>query len=606
MSSEEEMMRQMMGFSGFGSIQPVKYDDIYKKKLDEAERLKVSTKEEKSETKEQEDEEDEEDEDLIGPMPPPASTDSPKSSQKIQNVDVAPTKDSDDEDDEEDAEEDETIEAKPIEKIPQSHEITLQHGSKVISALALDPAGSRLATGGYNYEVKFWDFNSMDIRLQPFRTLQPAESHWIQTLQYSKTGDLLLLAMGNAQPQVLDRDGHQVYECKKGDQYIVDMKNTKGHVALVRSACWDPKTRDNFISCSDDGTIRIWDINTVKKNIDVIRLKDVHARKTGCSFCCFNKDGRLILGAGVDGSIQAWDTRKMFVNTAFKNMKAHMNGSETSCLCMAFDDKTVISRGGDDTVKQWDLRHFKQPVAIAQDLLTYYSVTKCCFSPDEKLILTGTSVKKGEGSGKLVFLERDTLNIAHEIEFENSSVVSTLWHPKINQIAVGLSDGNAKIFFDPTKSNKGAVLCVGKVKRKRIDPTDTLLKPQIINPHSLRMFKEKRADTVKKMKAKQRADPVASHKPDTPLAQGHGVGGRLKEGMSLTGFVVRNIALAKKDDMNPREAVLKHAKEAAENPYWVAPAYAKSQPKPIFQTESESEEEDEDGGLIIAPKKPRK
>lgn len=53
-----------------------------------------------------------------------------------------------------------------------------------------------------------------------------------------------------------------------------------------------------------------------------------------------------------------------------------------------------------------------------------------------------------------------------------------------------------------------------------------------------------------------------------------GRGGRVAaHGGTLSSYIVKNIALDKTDDSNPREAILRHAKEAAENPYWVAPAY---------------------------------
>ena len=48
-----------------------------------------------------------------------------------------------------------------------------------------------------------WDFNSMDINLRPFRTLQPMECHWIHSINYSITGDSILVAAGNAQVSVL-------------------------------------------------------------------------------------------------------------------------------------------------------------------------------------------------------------------------------------------------------------------------------------------------------------------------------------------------------------------------------------------------------------------
>ena len=52
-------------------------------------------------------------------------------------------------------------------------------------------------------------------------------SHQIKTLQYSITGDCILIAAGNSQAKVVDRDGFEVMECVRGDQYIVDMAKTK-------------------------------------------------------------------------------------------------------------------------------------------------------------------------------------------------------------------------------------------------------------------------------------------------------------------------------------------------------------------------------------------
>ena len=60
-------------------------------------------------------------------------------------------------------------------KFPISHEISLDHGMKPVLALGLDPSGARVVTGGYDYEVKFWDFAGMDSSFRSFRTLQPCE-----------------------------------------------------------------------------------------------------------------------------------------------------------------------------------------------------------------------------------------------------------------------------------------------------------------------------------------------------------------------------------------------------------------------------------------------
>ncbi|RMX49261.1 hypothetical protein pdam_00013566 [Pocillopora damicornis] len=461
-----------------------------------------------------------------------------------------------------------------------------------VSALALDPSGSRLVTGGYDYEVKFWDFNAMDASRRAFRTLQPFECHQIKSIQYSITGDVILVASGNAQAKVIDRDGFDVLECVKGDQYIVDMAKTKGHVAMLNNACWNPKVKDEFITCSNDGTVRIWNTENPKKNKTVIKTKNKQGKKTIPTHCCFSKDGRIIAAACQDGSIQAWDTRKPFIHTTYIQRTAHALGSDTSCLSFSHEGNSLASRGGDDTLKTWDLRNFKEYLNVAMNLTNYYPQTSCLFSPDDKLIVTGTSVKKGQGSGQLVFLERESLRKLYEFDVMESSVVSCLWHPKLNQIVVGCGNGTTKVYFDPEKSNKGAKLCAGNVKRK-VASKEMPLKDHIITPHSLPMFREKRFKNKKKLKEADRKDPVRSHRPDLPVT-GPGHGGRVTSGMSLSAYVVKSMALEMKDDSHPREAILKHAKAAAEDPYWVSPAYAHTQPRTVFQEEEEDDEDEEE------------
>jgi len=123
--------------------------------------------------------------------------------------------DDDDDDDEDD-------DSKQI-KIPIESQVSLNHGIKAVTALCIDPPGVRLASGSVDYEVRLWDFAGMDQTLQSFRTLTPCGNHPIKFLKYSPTGDRLLVISGMSQAKVLDRDGHELWECVKGDQYISDM-----------------------------------------------------------------------------------------------------------------------------------------------------------------------------------------------------------------------------------------------------------------------------------------------------------------------------------------------------------------------------------------------
>uniref|UniRef100_A0A493T4R8 WD repeat-containing protein 70 n=1 Tax=Anas platyrhynchos platyrhynchos TaxID=8840 RepID=A0A493T4R8_ANAPP len=460
-----------------------------------------------------------------------------------------------------------------------------------VSALGLDPSGARLITGGYDYDVKFWDFAGMDASLQAFRSLQPCECHQIKSLQYSSTGDVILVVSGNSQAKVLDRDGFPVMECIKGDQYIVDMTNTKGHTAMLNSGCWHPKIKEEFLTCSNDGTVRTWDVNNEKKHKSVFKPRSVQGKRVIPTTCTYSRDGKLIAAGCQDGSIQIWD-RNMSVHTKFHCRQAHAPGTDTSCLAFSYDGTALASRGGDDTLKMWDIRQFKKPLHSAERLSSFFPMTDCCFSPDDKILVTGTSVKKGGGSGKLFFFDRETFQKLYEIEVTDASVVRCLWHPKLNQIMVGTGNGLAKVYYDPVKSQRGAKLCVVKTKRKERQ-AETLTQDYIITPHALPMFREPRQRSTRKQLEKDRLDPMKSHKPEPPVA-GPGRGGRVgTHGGTLSSYIVKNIALDKTDDSNPREAILRHAKEAEENPYWVAPAYAKTQPKTVFaEVEPEDDETD--------------
>uniref|UniRef100_A0A3Q1BYH8 WD repeat-containing protein 70 n=1 Tax=Amphiprion ocellaris TaxID=80972 RepID=A0A3Q1BYH8_AMPOC len=458
-----------------------------------------------------------------------------------------------------------------------------------VSALGLDPSGARLVTGGYDYDVRFWDFAGMDQALQAFRSLQPCECHQIKSLQYSITGDVILVVSGNAQAKVLDRDGFNVMECVKGDQYIVDMANTKGHTAMLNCGCWHPKIKEEFMTCSNDGTVRTWDLNSEKKHKSVFKPRSLQGKKVTPTCCTYSRDGKLIAAGCQDGTIQIWD-RNLSVHTKFHCRQAHTPGSDTSCLSFSYDGMTLASRGGDDTLKTWDIRNFRKPVNVATGLTNYFSMTDCCFSPDDKLLVTGTSVKKDEGNGKLVFFDRGSFQRVYEIEVTNASVVRCLWHPKLNQIMVGTGNGLAKVYYDPVKSHRGAKLCVVKSQRKE-KQAETLTQDYIITPHALPMFREARQRSTRKQLEKDRLDPKKSHKPEPPVS-GPGRGGRVAaHGGTLSSFIVKNIALDKTDDSNPREAILRHAKDASENPYWVAPAYTQTQPEPVFAEESEEDEE---------------
>jgi WD repeat-containing protein 70 len=167
----------------------------------------------------------------------------------------------------------------------------------------------------------------------------------------------------------------------------------------------------------------------------------------------------------------------------------------------------------------------------------------------------------------------------------DSHIIKTLWHPKLNQIFIGCGNGTIKGLYDEKRSLRGANLCVIKQHRKK-KHVELVGGQQIITPHALPMFRQEKSRSLRKQMEKDRMDPIKSRRPDLPITSGQG--GRVaSSGGTLSSYVIRNLGLSKRveDDQDPREAILKYAKDAAENPYWIAPAYTKTQPTPIFHNE---------------------
>lgn len=82
------------------------------------------------------------------------------------------------------------------------------------------------------------------------------------------------------------------------------------------------------------------------------------------------------------------------------------------------------------------MRQIKKPLQVFEDLPNHYAQTNIAFSPDEQLILTGTSVERESTSGgMLCFYDRTKLELVSRVGISPTcSVVQCAWHPKLNQV----------------------------------------------------------------------------------------------------------------------------------------------------------------------------
>lgn len=73
-----------------------------------------------------------------------------------------------------------------------------------------------------------------------------------------------------------------------------------------------------------------------------------------------------------------------------------------------------------------------------EDLPNHYAQTNVAFSPDEQLLLTGTSVERDSTTGGLLCLfDRQKLELVSKVGISPTcSVVQCSWHPKLNQVCI--------------------------------------------------------------------------------------------------------------------------------------------------------------------------
>uniref|UniRef100_A0A6G1S307 Gastrulation defective protein 1 n=1 Tax=Aceria tosichella TaxID=561515 RepID=A0A6G1S307_9ACAR len=287
----------------------------------------------------------------------------------------------------------------------------------------------------------------------------------------------------------------------------------------------------------------IWTSWISKKTVIKTR-SPVNGVKTIPNVSKYSRDSLSVIAGCIDGSIMIWDTRRKFFSPSSCIKSAHLKGSEITGIDYCYSGNRICSRSEDESCKVWDLRQLKQPAAIKSGLTTLHSVSDCCFSPDDKYVLTGTSTTNS-GPGQLHFLDATDLTTKQSIDFEDASVLRVRWHPKINHIGYTCSDGRLIVACDKMRSIGGLLSTdAGRgLKRKKYIPsggiTDT---KRIITPHALPLFKEEPTSTSF---AKIRQDPKRSYKPEIPISANEN--GRIKShGSTLSSYIAKNLALAKK------------------------------------------------------------
>ena len=513
--------------------------------------------------------------------------------------------------DDSDDQSDEFDESEEDDEFPVSHELVLKTHEKPITTLTVDPSGSRFITGSTDCTIKFHDFASMTPNtLHAFKSVDPtatkalanSETHPVQHVEFNHNSpSSVLVISATPQAKIFSRDGEEIKEFVKGDMYLRDMHNTKGHISAITTGRWHPTNRDLCVTAGTDSTLRIWDVNMPLKQKEVIVHKSRAAgsagrtRMTAVVWGSHIQGGKnLLVAAALDGSLVMWDGDAPYARPTGEIRDAHKRDTWTGGIDISPDGRNLVTRGGDDLIKLWDTRKFKQPVSIVE----HQSTSDQYANTDVKYAPNGASIITGSANGHLHILNPATLKpeLVTPVT-EGHPLVTVLWHDKLNQILTGSANAEMHVLYNPHTSTRGAAMVMSKApKRRHIDddPNITTDISQGISGDAV--------STGDGLRAAQSGTSYASRHPTIGLT----VSGRSRDPRRphipmTTPFaksqpdekhVRENIPLSSMRDEDPREALLKYAEKAEKEPMFTK-AWKETQPKTLY---AELSDEDEDQG----------
>ncbi|KAL7687997.1 putative forkhead-associated (FHA) domain, SMAD/FHA domain superfamily [Plasmopara halstedii] len=491
--------------------------------------------------------------------------------------------------------------------VPKTHEVGLQSHTKGLACIAVDAPGARVATGSMDYHVKLWDFAGMARHVRPFRDIEVDDGHPLVAVSYSPSGDRLLAVTGSSQPKILTREGVEELQFAKGDMYVVDMAHTHGHTHTATGGQWHPKRRDQVITSSLDGTVRLWSLDGKKTfdkliNTSVFKFKDRRGRRCGVTACQFNPDGSLIAGATMDGQVLCIDPRHAYAGAAVTIRDAHIDGGGDlgiSSIQFTPDGKLMASRScADDKIKVWDIRQTKQSLKEFCGIEGVFGTCNLAFNHNGTTIAAGTCVRKGKGlHGSVLFLDVHTSDLVEAVASvdmkEDESAICVEWHHGINQLFVGSSTGTCRVFYDPRQSTKGVLLSATKKLKVQSHESGVRIDGagKVYNPNALPMYRDESAGSHKRKYDKVRADPKKSRAPEKPLT-GPGMGGKISGSSTFTQYFMSSHIRSSFREEDPREALLKYAEKAETDPQFLGAAYKKEKLDPRYELAKQTLEEE--------------
>ncbi|KAG1861744.1 WD40-repeat-containing domain protein [Suillus subalutaceus] len=206
-------------------------------------------------------------------------------------------------------------------------------------------------------------------------------------------------------------------------QTVMPHRTMQGHAAWVQGVVHLPGGR-RIIICLDDGSLRLWDLESGKQIGEDWRDK---GDKEGVKTIALSPNGNVIATGSNDGTVRLWDVE---MGKVIAKWAGHTEN--VLSVCWSAGSKRVVSGSSDGTARVWDVTSGETVLAIETG---HVHVWAGIYSPDQTMFATGGFKQHGikiwdAKTGKLlVTLEHNRIVFSLAWTSDGKKLISTSYGP---------------------------------------------------------------------------------------------------------------------------------------------------------------------------------